>query len=67
MEPEAIDYIESDLTSWEKEPLERLSHGGQLHAWRHDGFWHSLDTLRDKQVLNELWDSGRAPWKLWKD
>jgi glucose-1-phosphate cytidylyltransferase len=67
LEPDAIDYIESDGTSWEREPLERLSQEGQLHAWRHGGFWQSLDTLRDKQLLNDLWESGKPPWKLWDD
>jgi glucose-1-phosphate cytidylyltransferase len=67
VEPEAIDYIEGDLVSWEREPLERLSREGQLHAWRHHGFWQSLDTLRDMQLLNDIWNSGKAPWKLWRD
>jgi glucose-1-phosphate cytidylyltransferase len=65
LEPGVVDYIESDRTTWELEPLERLSRDGQLHAWRHEGFWQSLDTLRDKKLLNDLWDSGKAPWKLW--
>jgi glucose-1-phosphate cytidylyltransferase len=67
LERETIDYIESDAISWEREPLERLSHEGKLHAWRHDGFWQALDTLRDKQLLNDLWHSGKPPWKLWND
>lgn len=67
LEPEVIDYIDDDSTTWEKEPLERLSHAGELHAWCHSGFWQSLDTLRDKQLLNDLWESGKPPWKLWDD
>jgi glucose-1-phosphate cytidylyltransferase len=67
LEPEVIDYIEDDSTTWEKEPLERLSRDGQLHAWCHSGFWQSLDTLRDKQLLNDLWESGKPPWKIWDD
>ncbi|MEM1145780.1 MAG: glucose-1-phosphate cytidylyltransferase [Pseudomonadota bacterium] len=66
LEPEAIDYIAADETSWEREPLERLSRDGQLHAYKHTGFWQSMDTLRDKQVLSELWESGEAPWRIWE-
>ena len=65
LEPEVIDYIEDDSTVWEREPLERLTSDGQLSAFRHEGFWHPMDTLRDKAVLEELWDRGEAPWKLW--
>ncbi len=67
LEPRVIDYIDGDDTSWEREPLERLSREGELHAWRHAGFWQSVDTLRDKQVLNQVWESGDPPWKLWTD
>jgi glucose-1-phosphate cytidylyltransferase len=63
--PKAIDLIESDSTSWEKEPLEALAGSGNLAAFRHHGFWQPMDTLRDKQVLEELWQSGKAPWKVW--
>ena len=65
LEPEVIDYIDHDGISWERQPLERLSRQGQLHAFRHDGLWHSVDTLRDKQVHNELWSSGKPPWRIW--
>jgi glucose-1-phosphate cytidylyltransferase len=65
LEPQAIDYIEGDATVWEREPLERLAHDGQLSAYRHDGFWQPMDTLRDRHVLEELWASGRAPWMVW--
>ncbi len=64
--PKAIDLIDGDATSWEKEPLERLANSGQLAAFRHHGFWQPMDSLRDKQVLEELWQSGKAPWKIWQ-
>jgi glucose-1-phosphate cytidylyltransferase len=63
VEPEAIDYITNDSTVWEKEPLEILAKTKKLAAFRHNGFWQSLDTLRDKNVLENLWNSGNAPWK----
>jgi len=65
VEPRAIDYIEGDATHWELEPLERLAANGELYAYRHDGYWQSMDTLRDVRTLNAAWASGRAPWKLW--
>ena len=65
LEPEVIDYIDSDLESWEQSPLQRLAEEGQLGAYRHSGFWQPMDTLRDKNVLEELWASGQAPWKVW--
>lgn len=65
LEPEVIDYIEGDDTVWEQGPLSRLSADGQLNAFRHEGFWHPMDTLRDKHVIEELWESGKAPWKVW--
>lgn len=65
LEPEVFDYIEGDATQWEREPLERLSADGQLMAYCHDSFWQCMDTLRDKRLLQTLWDSGKAPWKLW--
>ena len=67
VEPSVIDYIKDDSTVWEREPLEKLAHDGELAAYRHQGFWHPMDTLRDKNVLEELWQSGRAPWKTWQD
>ena len=63
--PEAHTYIEGDKTVWEREPLERLAADGQLTVYRHHGFWHPMDTLRDKRHLQELWQSGAAPWKVW--
>lgn len=67
LEPSAIEIIEDDLTIWEREPLESLAKNAELAAYRHTGFWRPMDTLRDKIVLNELWDSGDAPWKTWED
>ena len=65
LEPEVIDYIADDSTVWEKEPLEKLAQSEQLSAYRHMGFWHPMDTLRDKNHLERLWKSDEAPWKLW--
>jgi len=65
LEPGVFDYIEGDATIWERGPLERLAKAGQLSAFKHAGFWASVDTLRDKTHLEELWASGRAPWKTW--
>jgi glucose-1-phosphate cytidylyltransferase len=65
LEPGVIDYIGGDATTWEAEPLRNLARDGQLGAYRHDGFWQPMDTLRDKHVLEELWRSRRAPWKVW--
>jgi glucose-1-phosphate cytidylyltransferase len=65
LEPGVFDYIDGDDTQWEKEPLERLAKEGQLMAYRHASFWQCMDTLRDKVLLEELWQSGNAPWKIW--
>lgn len=65
LEPEVIDYIGGDDTVWEREPLERLAEEGKLVAYRHRGFWQPMDTLRDKIVLEGLWQKGDAPWKIW--
>ena len=65
LEPSVIDLIADDTTSWEREPMEALATSGQLAAYLHDGFWHPMDTLRDKLVLENLWASGSAPWKRW--
>ena len=62
---EALDYISADETIWEKEPLENLAKDNQLSAFKHDDFWQPMDTLRDKNLLEELWRSNKAPWKLW--
>ena len=66
-EPGIFDYIDGDATQFEKEPLEARAADGQLMAYQHEGFWQCMDTLRDKYLLNSLWDSGKAPWKTWKD
>jgi len=60
-----FDYIEGDDTSFEASTLERIAADGQLAAYRHEGYWQPMDTLREKQMLEDLWDSGRAPWKVW--
>jgi glucose-1-phosphate cytidylyltransferase len=65
LEPSVLDLIEGDATTWEQEPLKGLAAGGQLHAHQHRGFWQPMDTLRDKQLLEELWQSGSSPWKTW--
>lgn len=65
--PAALDYIDNDQTSWEREPMERLAANNQINAFFHDGFWQPMDTLREKMMLDELWQTGRAPWKVWKD
>jgi glucose-1-phosphate cytidylyltransferase len=65
LEPEIFDYIEGDDTQFEHEPLERLAAEGQLMAYRHDGFWQCMDTLREKHILENYWASGNAPWKTW--
>jgi len=61
----AIDYIEGDETAWERDPVNRLAHDGQLMGYRHYGFWSCMDTLREKNMLEDLWNSGEAPWKVW--
>ena len=66
LEPAVFDYVEGDDTQWERAPMENLAKDGQLMAYRHDGFWQCMDTLRDKKLLEELWEGGKAPWKRWK-
>ncbi len=66
LEPKVIEYIkDGDRTTWERQPLDSLAHEGQLSSYRHSGFWHPMDTLRDKTELESLWSSGKAPWKSW--
>jgi len=67
LEPGVFDYIDSDDTQWEREPLERLAKDGQLMAYRHTSFWQCMDTLYEKRMLESLWRSGEAPWKIWED
>ncbi|MBF8263344.1 MAG: glucose-1-phosphate cytidylyltransferase [Parachlamydiales bacterium] len=64
LEPKVLDYIDGDSTSWEKEPLERLAADGQLMAYFHEGFWQPMDTLREQQLLESLWATGQAPWRV---
>ena len=64
-EPEIFDFIEGDETIWEREPLEKIANSNQLSVRQHEGFWSAMDTLRDKTYLDELWTSGKAPWKIW--
>ena len=66
LSPRVLDYIDDDATLWEREPLEQLAAEKQLKAFRHNGFWQPMDTLRDKQYLDGLWESGAAEWKVWK-
>lgn len=65
LEPSVLDYIDGDHCVWEREPLERLARDAQLSAFRHDGFWQPMDTLRDKNRLEDLWNRNAAPWKIW--
>jgi len=65
LEPEVIDLIADDSTVWEQQPLQKLAEMQQLSAYRHTGFWHPMDTVRDKQSLEQLWSNDKAPWKLW--
>jgi glucose-1-phosphate cytidylyltransferase len=63
---QAIDYIDDDDTVWERDAVERLAHCGQLMGYRHYGFWSCMDTLKEKNMLEDLWRSGKAPWKIWE-
>ena len=65
LSPKVLDLIQGDSTVWENDPMEQLASSGQLSAYKHHGFWQPMDTLRDKNHLEHLWDSGRAPWKVW--
>ena len=65
LSPKIMDRIDGDLTSWEGSPLSELASDGELLAYYHDGFWQPMDTLREKVLLNKLWDEGKAPWKVW--
>jgi glucose-1-phosphate cytidylyltransferase len=66
LEPQVIDYIDNDMTTFEREPLEQLSKEGQLQAYKYDGFWQCMDTMRDKLYLEELLETNKAPWKVWE-
>ena len=65
LEPSVLQTINGDTTTWEQEPLKGLSERGELHAYKHRGFWQPMDTVRDRQYLEELWAAGKAPWKNW--
>jgi glucose-1-phosphate cytidylyltransferase len=67
LNPAVFDFIDGDSTSFEREPLERLTKAKELMAYRHEGFFQPMDTIREKQRLEELWSSGHAPWKLWHE
>ena len=67
LSPKAVGYVADDSVSWEREPMERLAADGELGVFRHSGFWMPMDTLRDKQALDQLWNTGRAPWRVWSD
>jgi glucose-1-phosphate cytidylyltransferase len=66
LEPSVIALIEGDDTSWEGKPLETLAQRGELMAYQHKGFWQPVDTLRDKMLLEKLWETGKAPWRIWE-
>ena len=66
MEPSVLDMIEGDSTIWEKDCMPKIAEAKQLNAYRHYGFWQPMDTLRDKEKLEDLWQSGAAPWKTWQ-
>lgn len=65
LNPKTLDYIDGDDTIWERDPIERLAHDGQLMGYKHYGFWSCMDTLKEKNMLEELWKSEKAPWKVW--
>lgn len=65
LEPEIFDYIDGDSTVFEQEPLRRLAENNQLDAYKHNGFWQCMDTKREMEMLEEMWASGKAPWKVW--
>ena len=65
LEPDVMEYISDDTTIWEREPMENLADAGILAAFKHKGFWQPMDTLRDKKILEKLWNSDSAPWLVW--
>lgn len=65
LSPKVLDYIQDDSTIWEREPMQKLAEEGQMSVYFHEGFWQPMDTLRDKNLLEDLWQLGKAPWKLW--
>lgn len=67
LSPECLKYIDGDQSSWEGAPLTQLARDGQLMAFKHAGFWQPMDTLREKNMLEDLWQSGKAPWRVWHE
>ena len=67
LSPKVLNYIDNDFTSWEREPMEKLAKEGNLSAFKFDGFWQPMDTLRDKMLLEDLWKNNNAPWKKWHE
>ncbi|TNE25462.1 MAG: glucose-1-phosphate cytidylyltransferase [Alphaproteobacteria bacterium] len=65
LSPKVIDYIDGDSSHWEVKPLQQIAEAGELQAFKHEGFWQPMDTLREKNMLEDLWDAGKAPWKTW--
>jgi glucose-1-phosphate cytidylyltransferase len=65
LKPNALNYIQDDTTIWEQQPLNNLAYDGELMSFKHEDFWQPMDTLRDKHLLEKLWETGKAPWKLW--
>jgi glucose-1-phosphate cytidylyltransferase len=65
LSPKVIDYIDGDSSHWELKPLQQIAEAGELQAFKHEGFWQPMDTLREKNMLEDLWDAGKAPWKTW--
>ncbi len=66
LSPKVLEVIEDDTTIWERDPVEKLAHMGELMGYQHSGFWSCMDTLKEKQYLESLWESGQAPWKIWE-
>lgn len=66
LSPKCFEYIEGDSTVWEQQPMRSLAERGEMQAYTHNGFWHPMDTIRDKNYLESLWEAGKAPWKLWR-
>ena len=67
LDPTSLDLVKDDQTIWEREPLELLARDKNLNAYRHQGFWHPMDTMRDRLYLDDLWHKNKAPWKLWNE
>ena len=67
LEPDALETVPNDQMPWDREPMETLASRGELMAFEHEGFWQPMDTLREKMLLEDLWESGKAPWKKWQD